>query len=36
MITLEEILDKTFYQMEKYHQITIDYVEKVEILFSTD
>lgn len=34
MITLEKIVDKTFYEMEKYHQITIDYVEKVEILFS--
>lgn len=34
MKTLEEISSKTYYSMEKYHQITIDYVDEVESVFS--
>lgn len=34
MRTIEELSNETYYNMEKYNQIVIDYVEKVEDVIS--
>lgn len=36
MKTLEELSHDTFYKMEEYHQISIDFVQDVEQLFDTE